>query len=96
MLSAAKKRAKNNNLDFNLVKEDILLPTHCPILGIELVKGTKDDYSKTYSLDRINNSKGYIVGNVQVISMLANSMKNSATKEQLIAFSKNIINYIEN
>lgn len=94
MLYAAKKRAIANNLEFNLEKEDIILPTHCPILGTELVKGDKEDYSMTYSLDRIDNSKGYIKGNVQVISMLANSMKNSATIEQLEAFSKNILQYI--
>lgn len=95
MLYEAKKRAAKKNLEFDLTEEDIILPTHCPILETEFVKGDSSDYSMTYSLDRIDNSKGYVKGNVRVISMLANSMKNSATSEQLEAFSRNILNYIK-
>ena len=95
MLTAAKKRAAKKNLEFNLTKEDIILPEFCPILGIKLEKGTKNNYSYTYSLDRIDNSKGYVKGNVQVISQLANSMKNAATPQQLKSFSENILQYID-
>lgn len=94
MLYAAKIRADKNNLEFDLKREDIVLPTHCPILGAEMQKGTKEDYNMTYSLDRIDNSKGYVKGNVEVISMLANTMKNSASKEQLEIFAENILKYI--
>lgn len=95
MLYAARKRALKNNLEFNLTRRDIILPTHCPILGIELKRGDREDYSMSYSLDRINNSLGYIKGNVRVISMLANTMKNSASLEQLELFAKNIIDYVK-
>ncbi len=37
------------------------------------------------SLDRIDNSKGYIPGNVAVISWRANLIKNSSTLEELEA-----------
>lgn len=95
MLSRAKRRAAEKGVDFDLDTSDIILPTHCPILGIELERGTKDNYEKTYSLDRIDNSLGYVKGNVRVISQLANSMKNSATPEQLKTFSENILKYID-
>lgn len=87
----AKTRAKNKNIEFNIEYEDIVLPEFCPVLGIKLKvnagfgAGGKDD---SYSLDRIDNTKGYIKGNVQVISHKANSMKSTATEDELIKFAE--------
>lgn len=88
----AKKNAKKSNWEFNLDKSDIVLPTHCKYLGVKLsynkLDSNKDDY---FSIDRIDSSKGYVKGNIQIISRLANTMKNNATSEQLITFSENIL-----
>lgn len=92
---SCKNRAKRTNIEFNITIEDIVIPEMCPILEIPFIKGTKNNYKYTYSLDRIDNSKGYIKGNIQVISMMANIMKNSATVEELEKFCENIPKYLK-
>lgn len=87
----ARGRAKRKGIKFEISVSDIVIPEKCPLLEVELVRGTKGDYSQTHSLDRIISSKGYEKGNTQVLSMKANSMKNSATLDELLIFSKNII-----
>ena len=78
MLNRVKRKAEKLGYEFNLELEDIIIPDKCPILEVPLVMGTKDDYEYSPSLDRIDNSKGYIKGNIQVISKKANSMETSA------------------
>lgn len=92
ILLSAKKRATCNNLEFNLERKDVVISKFCPVLGIELKvgKGKIEDFSPT--LDRIDNTKGYVKGNIQVISYLANRMKSNANKEQLLAFANWIFN----
>jgi len=73
--------AKRKSLEHTISVEDIVIPERCPILNIEFSL----DKSKWYapSVDRIDNSKGYIPGNVAVISTKANSIKSDLTLEQL-------------
>lgn len=83
MLSRAKIRAKTRGFAFDLVPGDITIPEHCPVLGLKLrvAEGCADDASP--ELDRIVPSKGYVKGNVIVISRRANRIKNDATPEEL-------------
>jgi hypothetical protein len=88
----AKENSKRKGYEFNLDVEDIIIPTHCPYLGIKLNFGIEGNNSNDYySIDRIDSSKGYVKGNIQIISRLANTMKNNATNEQLITFSQNVL-----
>ncbi len=99
MLRAARQRAQKRNLEFNISVEDIVIPDRCPILNLKLQRaiGKGQFLSNSPSLDRIDPSKGYIKGNVWVISQRANVMKSDATKEELILFSKWIskFNHVE-
>lgn len=88
MFYAAKNRAKRLDREFTIELEDIKCPETCPVLGITLVKGKGRQHSASPSLDRIDGTKGYVKGNVQVISQLANKMKSSATPEELLRFAK--------
>lgn len=91
LFRAAKNRALKRNIEFNIDVEDIKIPEFCPILNIKLInhlgEGAHGGKYDSPSIDRIDNEKGYIKGNIQVISNMANSMKFSATKEQLKLFA---------
>lgn len=96
ILLKARKRAKEKGLEFNLTDEDIIIPEYCPLLKVKLTNiHGQGKVLSNISLDRIDNTLGYIKGNVQVVSCLANVMKNSATKEQLLQFAKSIIEYYD-
>ena len=83
LLTKAKKRAKANNLPFNLTKDDIDVPEFCPALGIILKvnDGKLGDCSPT--LDRLIPELGYVVGNICVISAKANRIKNNSSFEEM-------------
>jgi uncharacterized protein YlxP (DUF503 family) len=88
---SANKRAKEKNILFNITNEDIILVATCPLLNIPLEYGNNLTTKYSASIDRIDNTKGYTKDNIQILSMLANSMKSSATFTELITFSKNIL-----
>lgn len=85
----SKHRAKKSGIEFDIHERDIIIPEVCPLLGTPLIPGGKRN--NLPSLDRIDNTKGYIKGNVWVISLKANTMKQDASIEQLITFSKNVL-----
>ena len=82
---SVKKRAKLKGLEFNIELEDIPeIPKYCPVLGIEIKSNnTNAPLDSSPSLDRIDSSKGYIKGNVRIISNRANRIKADATIEEL-------------
>jgi len=89
MFFRARSRAKERGHIFDIEYTDIHIPEYCPILGIKLEchSGSSGGKNNSPALGRIDNSKGYIKGNIMVISHLANVMKSSANPEQLIAFA---------
>ena len=89
MLIGACKRAKKNNIPFNLTEDYLksIYPSDmiCPVLGFEMSVGLDENGSSetSPSLDRIIPEKGYVQGNVVVVSMRANTIKRDATPEEL-------------
>jgi hypothetical protein len=81
------KHGKNRTLRKNLTDEMYLAlyRTHCPLLGIELTYNyTGGNVPNNYaSLDKIDPNKGYVEGNVQILSFRANTLKGDATIEEL-------------
>lgn len=79
-----KQNAKNGKWEFTIDFWDLVWPTHCPILGLELLYSSPFDVraDASVSFDRIDSTKGYIPGNVQVLSWRANRIKNDGTAEE--------------
>ena len=90
------KSHRDFGYNFNITVDDIVIPEFCPYLGIRLSTDPKDKSEDNYySGDRKDSAKGYVKGNVQVISRLANIMKNKTTEEQLLKFAVNGLNLIK-
>jgi hypothetical protein len=57
-------------------------PTHCPVFGMEFNPGGRKKYASP-SLDRLRPELGYVRGNLALISLHANRIKNSATAKEI-------------
>lgn len=90
LLTTIKSRCKRDNIKFNLTEKDFdKLPTHCPVFNIPLERNLgKRKWSKyALSVDKIQPDLGYVSGNIQILSRLANNMKSEATPEELLKFA---------
>jgi hypothetical protein len=67
--------------------EDIMIPALCPVLGIELERNLGERHSSpsSPSIDRVDNTRGYVPSNIHVISLQANSLKRDLGIEELAA-----------
>ena len=97
MYSHAKRRAKDKDLPFNLIKQDIAdvwpKDDYCPALRIPLrirIGNKTLTYTTDNSpnLDRIIPRLGYVKGNIAVVSKLANGIMSSARPSEVIKVGK--------
>lgn len=102
-LALIKANAKDRNLEFDLTLsylDDLLEAQNftCILSGVELTIPNKlkaystyngiDRKSFTISLDRIDSTKGYIIGNVQFVHKTINIMKQALTDAAFISLCK--------
>lgn len=80
------KRNKKRLKEFSLEFSDLDWPEFCPVLGVKLnygcPSGDKSKKDNSPSIDRMDCSKGYIPGNVAVMSWRANMLKCDGTLEE--------------
>jgi hypothetical protein len=93
LLIGARCRANTRGIEFNLELNDIVIPEFCPVFptlrlerGIGRGRGIPLDGCPT--LDKIDNAKGYVKGNVWVISWRANFLKSNSTLEEMESLVK--------
>lgn len=82
LLANAKRRSRQKGIPFNLEPEDLILPTTCPVLDIPMYVG-EEMHDGSPTLDRYIPEKGYVIGNVNIISNKANRLKNDGTLEEI-------------
>ena len=88
LLRMARKRVKQDGVECNIDLSDIVIPEFCPVLGIKIDCSAPSRADNIPSLDRIDPAKGYVKGNVWVISWKANHLKTNNTLETLHALTR--------
>jgi hypothetical protein len=94
MLVRIRHKCKKTGIPFNLTVADLAVPLVCPVFGTPFVMGGADGYKDWHSpsVDRVKPDLGYVTGNVCIISVRANTIKNDATADEL----RLIAAYIDN
>ena len=67
----------------------------CALSGIEIAFGSYYKNETTASLDRIDSSKGYILGNVQWVHKVINKMKQDLADSEFVSFCELVTKYHE-
>ena len=94
-----KRRYKNVDLSLKYLKElwelqnGKCIYTHIPLVLTTYSKLKIIDVRYRASLDRIDSSKGYVIGNVQFVSTPINFMKNTMSDKDTKEFLKLIYDY---
>lgn len=87
ILSNIRTRARQAGIPCTITTKDILPPRMCPVLGIKLKRNRRGRESgpqdNSPSVDRIDPSRGYVPGNVIVVSQKANRIKQNATPAEI-------------
>jgi hypothetical protein len=84
----AKARAKRDNIEFTITRDDVIIPNVCPVLGIPLFRESKETWMNAPSIDRVDNRKGYTKENIMVVSRRVNILKKDATFDELVKIGK--------
>ncbi len=95
LFATLKARAANRGImmDPALTPEDIPDPAGrvCPVFKTPFVMGSRKKCDESATVDRIDSSRGYVPGNLQLLSSLANSIKNNATSELVRSVGRAVV-----
>ncbi len=80
---SARRRAEEQGLPFDIEPSDIVVPHFCPVLGFPLAAGVGQIHDGSPTVDRIVPERGYVKGNIVVVSFRANRLKNNASVDEL-------------
>lgn len=99
---SARDRSKSHNIDFSLSLDDIKnlwfeQNGTCALSGIKMTYELQNGRTPTnVSIDKIDRTKGYVTGNVQLVCMACNQMKSDLSEDEMYQFCKKIVEHYEN
>lgn len=96
MYDNARQRAKRRYIEFDITTNHLIdiAPVRCPVFNWKLKYGPGPLQIYSASIDRIDPDCGYVIGNVRIISSLANTMKNDASEDELIMFAEWVLSNV--
>lgn len=95
-VAVIKNKCQSTDTPCNIEVDDLApFPLTCPVLGIDIdyFKKGKGGSNHSPSIDRMDPDKGYVKGNVRIISQKANRLKQDASVEeqmQLLCYATGI------
>lgn len=98
----ARDRAVRCNIEFDITLDYIKQLWNkqegkCALSEIPMTYSLREGRTPTnISIDKIDRSKGYTIGNVQLVCMACNQIKSDLTEEEMYNFCKNIVTVYEN
>lgn len=87
MWQRARQRSQRLKVPFALPRDGLIIPSVCPVLGVPLEVGERRSECSP-SLDRIDPARGYVPGNVRVLSDRANRLKGNRLLPQIAALAE--------
>lgn len=103
MCSTAKSRAASKGLEFSISIKDIekLITDQdnkCALTGVELnwkweKMGRRICPPDRASLDRIDSTKGYVPGNIQLVTDIVNRCKNAYSQPEFLEMCRRVSEY---
>ena len=85
-LAVAANKCKEQGLPFSITADDLMpAPLKCPVFGFKLdwYKDGRGGADDSPSIDRLIPEEGYVPGNVTLISLKANRIKNDSDLSEL-------------
>ena len=98
----AKDRAIKQNLEFNITVDYLKYLWNnqngkCALSNLDMTYIFNSGRIPTnVSIDKINPSKGYIMGNIQLVCMACNQIKSDLSEKEMYNFCKSIVEVYEN
>ncbi len=87
-----RQNTRSMGKEFNVSFADMVIPYLCPILGIKINYFSENSKADDHpSFDRVDNTKGYVAGNVEIVSWRGNRLKNDGTLTE----HRKIVEYLE-